>query len=436
MAEEMLRSRPEFGKTFTTAMWLLGILAACQMFAVGWAIVTRPALTPLPPVAITDSTSVRPDERQPPPASITPVLLSDATPAEGGSGDPDVENFDPFKDSLPPLPPLPTLGNGGIGGNSGNDGPVVISSGPVNDGLPVATPPPASLDDSLLPAPNLGGPGENGFEPPSTALSNAAIDSAALEPIADPAVERMINSGAKLRSSGNMQGSLNALRQAEAVMPEHPRVLSEIATTYSEMGLVQKAAVYWKKVRELNTGGAEAFQTLAERQLSGDRLVAPAARSLLQLGRISSAPDATAVSGQRVILRVPVEADPKTRPAAADMAMLVYFYDRVNGTRTEASTADTSQNFITAPYTWQENGLEVIEVVYHQPEFTEGQKRELGERQYYGYIIELYYRDQLQDTAADPPELSALDPGAPTPPEAERPTGPDNSLFPEVSLEP
>ena len=78
----MLTSRSEFGKTFTTAMWLLGTLAAVQMFAVGWAIVTRPALA-----AGATTAEVQ---------SVPPSQSPETTASMPAEREPEVENFDPF----------------------------------------------------------------------------------------------------------------------------------------------------------------------------------------------------------------------------------------------------------------------------------------------------------------------------------------------------
>ena len=55
----------------------------------------------------------------------------------------------------------------------------------------------------------------------------------------------------------------------------------------------------------------------------------------------------------------------------------------------------------------EQSGTTIV-VNYLQPVFTEEQKRELGERSFYGYAIELYYRDELQDKVAMPEDIAAL----------------------------
>ena len=74
-------------------------------------------------------------------------------------------------------------------------------------------------------------------------------------------------------------------------------------------------------------------------------------------------------------------------------------------------------------------------MTYNQPVFSEEQKRELGERRYYGYVIEVYYQDQFQDTVAMPEAMSVmrLIPGE----EANSPAGvmaPQNALFPSPAF--
>jgi hypothetical protein len=45
-------------------------------------------------------------------------------------------------------------------------------------------------------------------------------------------------------------------------------------------------------------------------------------------------------------------------------------------------------------------------VEYHLPELSAEQVAQLGRRQYYGYLIELYYNDVLQDLVAAPRKLA------------------------------
>lgn len=443
MAQDLLHSRPPFGRTFTLSLGILGLALAIQILAVGWAILTRPALPgPGPGPGPAPAPALPPAA----PAAVLapPTALPAASPeAAGAPGT--------TESAFPPAPPLL---------QSGAPAPAPVSLPlPTGGGLPTALAPTAPPETAPAPAalialpeePALGPRPETGPAPLaatvpeadspqpvlSTLLSEAALAAAPALGIPDPEVSGLVGAGSERRASGDMQGALDALRRAEAVLPEHPRVLSEIAATYAEMGLDRKASLYWERVRDLGPEAAGAWHGIALGELSGRRALAAPPPRHLRLGKIQTLHDPAIREdqGERVVLSVSVEADSPGRPSASDMSMRVYFYDLVDGERAEASTADTSQKFTTPPYDWAGGGTETIEVIYHQPVFTPEQKRELGERAFYGYIIELYYRDELQDSAAFPPDLKSLHPGSIPSPMTESPIGPENSLFPTVPPE-
>lgn len=242
-----------------------------------------------------------------------------------------------------------------------------------------------------------------------------------------------MSTGAELRASGNMQGALQAFREVESAMPDHPRILAEVAATLSQMGLREKANSYWERIEGLGPVRAAAYFPLAGQELRGERPspgeVAP---KLMKIGEVKVEERAPTSEGQKVSVRVIVDAAPNTRPVGDDLTLLVYFYDQVTGGGVKASTADTSYVYPSPPYDWQVDGTEEIIVNYNQPVFTEEQKRELGERRYFGYAIELYYQDQIQDKVVMPESIATLrletkDEAAPV----GGFIGPENALFPD-----
>ena len=441
MAHELSSPRSEIGRTFTTAVWVLGLVAVAQITAVGWAIATRPpSATPGVPPALS-STPVPTIPTQTPetsssrPLVVIPTASTPSPPPFPGTEAPATGEMTTTGTPTPSstrsgsftLPPMPEL----------IDPNLAPPPAPSNGVSRIATGP--SLDASV---PALPGPS---FDAPAPPLSlSAVLAGAALQPnelLALPNLElaQMLDAGVEKRDGGDMQGALSDLRQVEVTLPDHPRVLSEIAATYSEMGLDRKAMIYWDRVRELGAEGAGAWHAIAVGEMTGQRAFGsaePRTPQILSLGRVSAAQDQTVTEGERVVVNVVVEADPKSRPVPEEMSMAVFFFDLVDGEKAEPSTADTPPpNWVSAPYDWQTDGRESIEVIYHQPAFTEAQKRELGERRYYGYLIELYYRDQLQDSAAFPPDLESLDPNARPSSLGEPPLGPDNALFPDIPVE-
>ncbi len=418
MADNMLSARPEYGRTFNTSMWVIGLLAAIQLFAVAWAIFTRETLPVSQVAVVPPTTATGPVFRTPEPTVIDNSAVD--APREQ-------EALTPENVTVPPV------NVGVVTGETGSPqslNPVLRPQEPISVTPTETVPPQPSV--SVLPAPSLTGPAN--AEPLAEALADAA---GSVEEISDPLLNRLVSTGEELRSSGNMQGALKALREAEAELPEHPRVLSSLAGTYSQMGLDEKAMGYWERVFELGPEKSGDYYRLAELSLRGEQATASGATTdILKIREVSVNEQPDSKEGQWVSLNITVEGDSSVQPTGADMSLLVYFYDKVDGRKIETSTADTSFEYPSIPYDWQEAGVEEIKVIYVQPEFTEEQKRELGERVYHGFVAELYYRDKLQDTISRPPELSTI-----RMEEMEQEKikevipqpaviGPDNSLFP------
>lgn len=373
MAEELYSTNGQSNRTFSVAMWLLGAVAGVQFLAVAWAIMRhQPAAKGLTALEIKNKGAVSPSQPE------------SASQRQAGGG----------------LPPMPKIFRREAASNG---------------------------QAAVLPTPSFVGLGgvEAGGGLPSASRLHASGK------LNDPEVERLVNTAIELRARGNMNAALRTFQAAEAKLPDHPRILSEIAGTYSQLGLGDKALSYWEKVYRLGEQRAGAYFDMADMVLKGKQMEPVATQdSILSIGKIAEIEDKSVTAGERITLRVEIKAREGGYPAGGDMSLLVYFYDLVDGKSFLPSTADTSESYITAPYDWANGESEQIEVTYYQPVFTSEQKRDLGERVYYGYIVELYYRDELQDVVAAPRKLMGLNPSAP-PMDSGAMSGPDSSLFPK-----
>lgn len=161
----------------------------------------------------------------------------------------------------------------------------------------------------------------------------------------------------------------------------------------------------------------------------------------MKIGEVKVSTPPVTEEGQKVSLAVVIDADPMMHPVADELSLIVNFYDRLPDGEIRPSTAETSYLYPTEPYDWRVDGTETIVVNYHQAALTEEEKREMPERVFHGYSIELYYRDELQDKVAMPAEIADL--RVPSPAkivEPAEPAGgviaPQNALFPDKTLLP
>lgn len=410
----MLSNRPDYGRTFNTAMWLVGLIASVQLFAVVWAVFadtgdpSPPHIQGAVPVPVGVGSGVTPSP------SEGEVLIQNET-----------------------LPPIPAEIKAAIEQQKLESHPFNSRASNLGGKLPGTTGISRPVGDSefsnteMLPEPPFYGP--NDASPSlSEVLASAVFTAGRIE---DPILERLVSTGEELRGEGNISSALQALRQAEDALPDHPRVLAEMAATLSEMGANSKADNYWQQLVDIGPLRAGDYYKLARQQLAGEGSAsADRVEKLMSIGEIKVDEAAPGSEGQKVALRIVIDSDPALKPVGDQLSLLVYFYDLVDGERIDASTADTSYLYPTEPYDWQTNGTEEIVVNYDQPVFTEEQRRDLGERRYYGYAIELYYRDQLQDRVVRPPGIahsrvgeSGLNSDA-----APKIFGPENALFPDT----
>lgn len=436
MTDPGYSERPARGRGFEMALMVIGVVAFIEVGAI---LVGIYRSEPLPAAAMV-------------PAQPAPVAVEPFPPVAPIAAPPVPEAAvveSPVAPSVPPNMPS-SIGRG----TPTLPDPVVaeIPAGPVPEAAPLAAVEPAKPEGPVWVGPG-GVVGDGATEAaPSVPGEMRPVDpqrltqelqaAAPTSPLEDGILERLLVAGAELRGTGNNQGALKNFREVEGELPDHPRVLSEIAATLGSLGLSEKSAAYWQRVEALGEAGGGPWFAIAGLALHGETVapppapVSPVAAAVmapgqyLRIGEVKVEEQTRGSEGQRVTLSITIDADPASQIVADDIFMTVPFYDRLAGGEIRPTTAETSYDHPSTPYDWS-TGSETIVVTYLQPAFTEEQKREIGERSFYGYAIELYYREDLQDKVAKPDDIAALrlEAGA-LDSRKPLPAGPENALFP------
>jgi hypothetical protein len=111
--------------------------------------------------------------------------------------------------------------------------------------------------------------------------------------------------------------------------------------------------------------------------------------------------DQDPASAKKFTLHVPIRAKAGSAISVRDMKVFVLFFEKLNGKDIVRTSANVSNRWEDPPIDWAE-GEETLEVSYDLPP-NDGR----GEpRTYHGYIIRLYYQNELQDTQALPANLN------------------------------
>jgi hypothetical protein len=357
-------ARQSVGRTFIVAVSVLGVIALAQLGAVGWVFVNRfQTLT----------------ER-----------------AKAGPGRPIVDGNAVFPGDLASTETNEKLSAESPFGevNANSDEPIVPPDRPV----------PLSMAKLNPPAP-----------PPETRF------------------QELLQQGRQLRERGDTAAALVKFREAQTQEPENPEAIADIAVTYERMGLMDKAGEQWKRIFEMGDS-AGAYYVAAEGRLKMSQAQALAAVSMAQnselakegpvsalrgdallgIGEVVKVPRGASPGGTHFILRVPIRAKRTEKVAVADVDIQVFFYDQVDGKSVVQTDADTSYRFASLPIDWSGIDPETLEVEYNlQPPIGRTGGR-TEKREYFGYVVRLYHKGQLQDLRAVPESLKDEFPAPPT----------------------
>ncbi|MFT4548513.1 MAG: hypothetical protein ACI8XO_002913 [Verrucomicrobiales bacterium] len=253
------------------------------------------------------------------------------------------------------------------------------------------------------------------------------------DPINDPLARDKVEFAQHLRSEGDAQGALEAFRQASSMLPENAEILYYIASCSDDLDLPDQASDAWLSIKNLGPERAGEFYKFAELALLGKKDGSIAAPKLLTLSHYRIYQNPEERRGQMLTLRTGIKARPGAVIDPPGVKLRVLFYDLVNGNRIERGLNDDNypQRAVTEPIDWMDlPPEEIIDFAY----FREYERDQASgeQREFYGFVAELYYNDEWQDVMAHPRTLLVqakeddlspmVDPGAPRI---------ENSLFPQ-----
>ncbi len=275
--------------------------------------------------------------------------------------------------------------------------------------VPAPAPPPKREVVAVAPAAALPPMPETTPLPPARPL--------AVPVIADPEIERLVNEARAARIADDMATAITKLESAREAAPRDPSVLYETGLTYEHMAAVDaryadQAADAYQAVFDLGIAGAGALYELAAKKLSVGIAMPADPRGELALGRVRIFEDDASPDGQRVLMDVPVQLAPGTEIDANDLVVKVNFFDSTmrNGKEEILPAAEglcqTVHEWVSGEFDFL-GGEERLRVTYILPPQELQQDHLFGKRSYYGYTVDLYYKEALIDSQAWPRHLSA-----------------------------
>lgn len=247
---------------------------------------------------------------------------------------------------------------------------------------------------------------------PSIQARPTPVPREAFLPKQDPRFAELVEHGKLLRNTGDTSGALGKFREAALIAPGNPLPLAETAYTFEKMSLPDKAAEQWRQILAMGEG-AGVYYSAAQAKLN--LAIGETTRSVAGTPTVTEIPegkffaispprveeDADPASSKKFTLHVPIRAKAGESISVRDMKIFVHFYDKLADNQIVRTTADVHSRWESPPIDFAD-GEETLEVPYDLPP-NDGR----GEpRSYYGYIVRIYYQNELQDTHAVPATLN------------------------------
>lgn len=222
-------------------------------------------------------------------------------------------------------------------------------------------------------------------------------------PVLDPIVEGLLKEASDARIQGDLLLSHTKLKEAELQEPGNVVVLYSLGTNYEAFGHYDKARDYFTKVLGEGPAGGSLYEKAAIKITQGFE---PEVKDLAMLGYGRMMNPQREKGGERRTLILPVEVSPSKDFDPMLFTARVRFFEEVDGRVGQAviQPGDLGFDWVTGKADWAD-GEEMAEVWYFVPDQDAATGLLFGQRQFHGYVAELYYDGRLVDIRAQPRTL-------------------------------
>ena len=275
---------------------------------------------------------------------------------------------------------------------------------------------------------------------------------------ASSAADRLLKEATELHERGDTTNALARLQEASEKDPNNAQVLAEMAAIYEAIQNFDRANGTWERIQEIGPSAGPLYELATAKLKTGAAVSASrgpglAGVSPLDAGTSRSPPEGIpegsvlAISeaattdtpdpdaDTNLILRIGVKKRANVVIDHTKVKIQVFFYDSVDDKDVKLTDAEVNYEWLTPSHDWAGADPELLAVTYVRPKSKAFSSEaaltaaaaavnpakkggpakanpppEAGQRKYLGYIVRVYYNDQLQDKRAQPTKLLNLFP--------------------------
>jgi tetratricopeptide (TPR) repeat protein len=292
---------------------------------------------------------------------------------------------------------------------------------------------------------------------PPPAVAQASASPAAPAPASTPstsvlsASDRLLKEAAALRERGDTTDALARLQAASEKDPKNAHVLAEMATIYESILNFDRSNETWRRIQEIGPSAGQDYELALAKLSKGATAPGTGASNavatttppaegipggaVLGISEITTTENADPDSDTNMLLRISVKKRDNTVIDHTKVKIQVYFYDSLPNNDIKLTDADVSYEWLTPNHDWTDTNPEVLAVTYVRAKNKSlsseaalaaaaasvnparkgkttkpSAPADAAQRKYLGYIVRIYYNDQLQDKRAEPTKLLTLFP--------------------------
>jgi len=273
-------------------------------------------------------------------------------------------------------------------------------------------------------------------------------------------VDQLLREGVELRDQGDTTTALARLQEALDSDPNNTAVLEEMAKTYESMQLLDRANDLWRKLQEIGPAAGAAYELANQRLKVGVPTAEPAESavanpsadvpenkeaehkdiggnpegSVMGITQVKTTETPDPDAEKNLALQIGIKKQAGASIDHEKVRIFVKFYDTVGDKDIKLTDADVNYEWLTPKHDWTESNPEVLSVKYvraktggaasdssladaaatvrpgQKARGAKGSAAESGRRKYLGYVIQVYYDDELQAVQAEPSRLLQLFP--------------------------
>jgi hypothetical protein len=285
---------------------------------------------------------------------------------------------------------------------------------------------------------------------PAPAAAQPSVPPAAALSTPPPSiVDQLLREGKEFRERGDTTNALARFQEAVDSEPDNGGVLQEMAETYESMQMFDRANDVWRRIKQISSSDSATY-ALADRRLKVGVPAPPTAEPggapaeadvpvrkdvggnadgpVMGISDVKTKETSDPEAETNLALEIGIKKQPGAVIDHNKVKILVFLYDVVNDKDIKLTDADVSNEWLTSKHDWSDTNPEVLLVRYvraktggalSESSLSEaaakvrpGQKgggskgsADIGQRKYLGYIVRIYYGDDLQAVQAEPARL-------------------------------